>query len=61
MIKGVDNDLKFKMNDKSYLWYYLLVDGVYPPWPCFMQTIHEPKDEKSQHFAKYKNVHEKVY
>ncbi len=63
MIKGVDYDLKFKMNDKSYLWYYLLVDGVYPPWPCFMQTIHE---QKSPHFAKIqecarKNVSKKCF
>ncbi len=47
MIKKINNDLKFEMNDKSYLWYYLLVDGVNPPWLCFMQTIHEPKDEKT--------------
>jgi hypothetical protein len=43
--------LNFFMNGSMYPRYYLLVDGIYPRWLCFVQTIHEPQDEKSSHFA----------
>lgn len=40
------------MNRKEYPCYYLLVDGIYPTWSCFVQTIHKPGDEKRAHFNK---------
>jgi hypothetical protein len=41
----------FMVNGTFYPCYYLLVDGIYPPWNCFVQTIPEPQDQKQQHFA----------
>jgi hypothetical protein len=29
-----------------YTCYYLLADGICPPWSCFVQSIHEPQDQK---------------
>jgi hypothetical protein len=31
------------------------VDGIYPPWSCFVQTIHSLEDEKR---AYYNKMHE---
>jgi hypothetical protein len=38
------------VNDNVYTWYYFLANGIYPSWAYFVQTIHEPQDEKR--FAK---------
>jgi hypothetical protein len=38
-------------NSVEYNRYYLLANGIYPPWPCFVQTIHLPPDEKRAYFA----------
>jgi hypothetical protein len=43
--------LNFFVNGFMYPRFYLLVDGIYPKWSCFVQTIHEPQDEKRFHFA----------
>jgi hypothetical protein len=45
-------DMRFVVNGVEYNCYYLLADGIYPQWSCFVQTIHEPSDEKRAHFAK---------
>jgi len=41
----------FMVNGTFYPRHYLLADGMYPSWSCFVQTIHEPQDAKWQHFA----------
>jgi hypothetical protein len=51
MLRGESASLKISMNGSMYPRYYLLVDGIYPRWSCFMQMIHEPQDEKRSRFA----------
>jgi hypothetical protein len=43
-------DISFVVNNTRYPRYYLLADGIYHPWSCFLTTIHEPQDEMRQHF-----------
>jgi hypothetical protein len=52
MLRGPSDDLTFTVNGKQYSRYYLLTDGIYPPWSCFVQTIHSPQDEKRAHYSK---------
>ena len=40
-----------RSNGQEYNRYYLLADGIYPPWSCFLQSIRQPDDEKRKHFA----------
>lgn len=44
--------MSFSVNGNVYPRYYLLTDGIYPQWSCFVQTIHEAQEEKKKHFAK---------
>ena len=52
MLTGTTCDMTFEVNGQMYNCYYLLADGIYPQWSCFVQNIHNPEDEKRQHFAK---------
>jgi hypothetical protein len=52
MLTSEASDFTFEVNGKKYNRYYLLADGIYPQWSCFVQSIHEPGDEKRKHFAK---------
>jgi hypothetical protein len=45
-------DMHFTINGCEYDRYYLLTDGIYPEWSCFVQSIHLPPDEKRAYFAK---------
>jgi hypothetical protein len=51
MLRGESTNLNFSMNGSMYPRYYLLVDGIYLRWSCFVQTILEAQDEKRFHFA----------
>lgn len=51
ILMGERKDLSFIVNGHTYPRFYLFVDGIYPRWSCFVQTIHEPQDEKKTHFA----------
>jgi hypothetical protein len=52
MLQGPSKDLTFNVNRNQHSRYYLLVDGIYPQWSCFVQTIHSPQDEKRAHYSK---------
>jgi hypothetical protein len=52
MLIGTASNVTFEVNGKKYNWYYLLADGIYSQWSCFVQSIHNPSDEKRAHFAK---------
>ena len=52
LVSGAACDMTFEVNGQVYNRYYLLADGIYPQWSCFVQSIHNPEDEKRQHFAK---------
>ena len=51
LLRGTGNNLSFSVNGHTYPRYYLLADGIYPQWSCFLQP-HEPQGEKKQHFTK---------
>ena len=52
MLRGEGRDLSFQVNGHVYPRFYLLADGIYPPWACFVQPIHEPIGEMKEHFTK---------
>ena len=52
MLWRPSQDLSFIVNGKEYLHYYLLADGIYLQWSCFIQTIHALQDEKRPHYNK---------
>ena len=51
MLTSEAADNTFEVNGQEYNRYYLLADGIYPQWSCFVQSIHMPGDEKRKHFA----------
>ena len=51
MLSSEAHDMHFVVNGRHYNRYYLLTDGIYPPWSCFVQSIHLPQDEKWSYFA----------
>jgi hypothetical protein len=51
ILMGEGQDLTFTVNGNVYPRFYLLTDGIYPKWSCFVQSIHEPQGEKRKHFA----------
>jgi hypothetical protein len=51
MLTSETSDMTFEVNGQEYKRYYLLADGIYPQWSCFVQSIHMPGDEKRKHFA----------
>lgn len=40
MLTSKIHDISFSMNKSSYHRYYLLTDGIYSEWTCFIQNIH---------------------
>jgi hypothetical protein len=46
MLKGEGSDLRLIVNGNVYHSYYFLANGIYLSWFYFMQTIHEPQNEK---------------
>jgi hypothetical protein len=56
LLSGAACNMIFEVNGQVYNRYYLLADGIYPQWSCFVQSIHNPEDEKKKHFAKRQEV-----
>ena len=52
MLKGEGHDMTFQVNGHMYPKFYLLTDGIYPPWSCFVRPIHQPQGEMKKHFTK---------
>jgi hypothetical protein len=55
-LRGEGSDMRFTVNDNVYNRYYLLADGIYPQWSCFVQPIHAPQGEKREHFTKMQSA-----
>jgi hypothetical protein len=36
LLQVLGNGMTFKVNGHKYSWYYLLADGNYPQWSCFL-------------------------
>jgi hypothetical protein len=56
MLIGEGRDLEFEINGCQYNRYYLVTDGIYPEWGCFVQSIHMPPDAKRGHSAERQEV-----
>ena len=56
MLTSAARDMTFVVNGTEYNKYYLLADGIYPPWSCFVQTIHMAHDEKRGYFSQRQEV-----
>jgi hypothetical protein len=41
----------YRINNAERDYLYFLVDGIYPPWAIFIDTIANPQDDKEKHFA----------
>ena len=52
--------MHFLINDCVYDRYYLLTDGIYSEWSCFVQTIYLPPDEKRVFSKRQEAVHKDV-
>jgi hypothetical protein len=52
ILRGYGSDIRFEVNGRQYSKYYLLTDGIYLPWSCFMQPIHFPQGKKKEFFTK---------
>jgi hypothetical protein len=52
MLTSSAHDMRFVVNGCEYDRYYVLTDGIYPEWACFVQSIHLPEDAKRAYFAK---------
>lgn len=52
MLWSLWQDTSSEINEHHYPRYYLLIDGIYLQWPCFVQLIQEPWSEIYEHFAK---------
>jgi hypothetical protein len=55
-LRGKGSDTRFTVNDNVYNRYYLLADGIYPQWSCFVQPIHAPQGEKRENFTKMQSA-----
>ena len=42
----------FKLNGETRDKLYYLVDGIYPPWAVFVNTVRDPETEKEKLFAR---------
>jgi hypothetical protein len=56
MLTSSAHDMRFVVNGCEYDRYYLLTDGIYLEWACFVQSIHLPKDAKRAYFAERQEV-----
>ena len=48
--------MTFTVNHNAYSRYYLLIDGIYSQWACFVQTIHTLENEKKAYYAKRQEI-----
>jgi hypothetical protein len=55
----VEWDVNRNINGETFNEYYLLTDGIYPPWSCFVQSFKQPDTLKKKHFAKVQEAKRK--
>ena len=51
MLTSESHDMQFEVHGCQYDPYYLLTNGIYHEWFCFVQSFHQPQDERCNYFA----------
>ena len=51
LVEGNANSVGFGVNGNWYEKYYLLANGIYPKWSCFVQSLQDPDDQKKSNFS----------
>ena len=52
LISGKYEGIEFVVNGHTFNISYWLVDGIYPEWACFVQSLSEPGNEAEILFSK---------
>ncbi|XXQ32282.1 DDE Tnp4 domain-containing protein [Plasmodiophora brassicae] len=51
LLQGVGPHCDFRANGREHSMAYFLVDGIYPRWKCFLQSIQQPQGLKRKLYA----------
>jgi hypothetical protein len=51
LAEGNVPSVSYEIMGHAYTKGYYLADGIYPQWPVFVNTHHEPKEEKYSRFV----------
>lgn len=49
----------YQINGETFDEYYLLTDGIYPEWSCFVKSFKQPDTQKKKHFAQVQEAKRK--
>jgi hypothetical protein len=50
-LRGEAPKVEYPINGRQYNLPYYLADGIYPEWPVFVKSIHEPQTDKHKLFS----------
>jgi hypothetical protein len=50
-LRGEAPKVEYSINGRQYNLPYYLADGIYPEWPVFVKSIHEPQTDKHKLFS----------
>jgi hypothetical protein len=50
-LRGEAPKVEYSINGRQYNLHYYLADGIYPKWPVFVRSIHEPQIDKHKLFS----------
>ncbi|XP_024160891.1 protein ALP1-like [Rosa chinensis] len=56
---GETPEVRYQVRNRHYHQCYYLVDGIYPKWGSFVQTIRNPRSPQTQHFTRMQEAYRK--
>lgn len=51
LIKPQMSEFEYCLRETRWKQLYLLADGIYPDWSCFVKTVSQPQTKRTQYFA----------